>query len=273
MNPLVEALALLTPFDIDRRKVRIGPETDGGYVFVDHIDPSQTILSYGISFEYRFDAEMAARGHRVYMFDHTIDGINATHPNMLYYKEGVAGVSSPEQCLYSIEDHLARFGIEGDRLILKMDVEGAEWDAIGMTPDTVLARFEQIVIEVHGVNAITDTGYREKFCFFFRKLNRLFTLFHVHANNCDGPNGLTIVSGIPVSPLLELSYVRNNVCNKFPSRTLYPTALDFPNVGAKDKLLWFFPFLPTFCSVDDFALCEERAELQERLRLSSAGRL
>jgi hypothetical protein len=264
MNPVVQALALLTPYDIDRPKIRRGPATDGGYVFVDDISPDQAIVSYGISTEYSFDAEMAERGHDVYMFDHTIAGIHGTSNRMYFFREGVAGVTDPSASLYTIEDHLTRHRIAGDRLILKMDVEGAEFAALNALPECVLERFEQIVLEVHGLHQMEDFTYREKFCAVFRKLNRLFTLFHVHANNFDGPNGLHIVSGLPVSNLLELSYVRTGRVKSFPSRTLYPTSFDYPNVPKKDKLLWFFPFLPTSVGLESFAACEELVDLRHR---------
>jgi hypothetical protein len=261
MNPVVEALTMLTPFEIDIQKRRFGPPHDGGYIFANNISPVQSILSYGISTEYTFDREMAEAGHRVYMFDHTIHGINRTHENMIWIREGVAGISDSASGLYSIQDHLIRHDIRGDRLILKMDVESAEFDAIGMAPPEVLGRFEQIALEVHGLDALEDQVRRAKIVTMLRALNKDFTLFHVHANNFDGPNGLAIVSGMPVSSMMELSYIKTSVVQRSPNRTLYPTALDYPNVRQKDKLLWFYPFLPTNLTFTDFVLCENRIEL------------
>ena len=266
MNPVIEALALLTPFDIDIQKRRIGPPGDGGYVFADRLSPSQAVLSYGIGSEYRFDRIMAEAGHTVHMFDHTIAGIERPHPNMLWRREGVAGFSDPANGLYSIEDHLNQHAIEGDGLILKIDVEGAEFDAIGLASDETLARFEQVVIEVHHLAHLANEAFRSHATRMLRKLNRHFTLFHVHANNCDGPDHLNVVCGLPLSNLLELSYVKTSLVNRAPSRTLYPTAFDFPNVPAKDKLLWFFPFLPTSVTIAEFGMCEERLSLIEEAR-------
>ena len=261
MNPVIEALALLTPFDIDIQKRRIGPQEDGGYVFADRLSPSQAVLSYGIGSEYRFDRLMAEAGHAVHMFDHTIEGIERPHPNMLWHREGVAGFSDPANGLYSIEDHLKRHAIEGDRLILKIDVEGAEFDAIGLASDETLSRFEQVVVEVHHLAHLGNDSFRSHATRMLRKLNRHFTLFHVHANNCDGSDGLHIVSGLPVSNLLELSYIRTSLVSRTASRTLYPTVFDYPNVPVKDKLLWFFPFLPTPVSIPEFGMCEERIRI------------
>ena len=56
------------------------------------------------------------------------------------------------QNLFSIKDHLHRHQIRGDRLILKMDVEGTEFDALEAVQDDTLDRFEQIILEVHWLN-------------------------------------------------------------------------------------------------------------------------
>jgi hypothetical protein len=271
MNPVVEALSLLTPFDIDRPKIRIGPNTDGGYILADCISPAQTVLSYGIGTEYRCDIELAERGHDVYMFDHTIEAIQPGNKQLNFFREGVAGGTDISQNLFSIKDHLHRHQIRGDQLILKMDVEGAEFDALEAVPDDTLDRFEQIVFEVHSLNNLDDPDFRNRFRRIFRRLNSTFTLFHVHANNYDGPNGLAIVSGIPVSPLLELSYVRSARVHRRASQTLYPTALDYPNVQGKDKLLWFYPFLPTLLSQESFAACAERVERLQGLKPATKG--
>ena len=261
MNAIFEALALLTPYDIDIPKRRIGPQTDGGYILADCIDPAQSILSYGISTEYRFDCEMALAGHKVFMFDHTISGIEQVSENMMWFREGVGGRSRPADSMFTIEDHLSNKGIQGDRLILKMDVEGYEYEAIGATPEDVLARFEQIVIEIHNLAHLPDGNFRKKFMEVIRKFNRMFTLFHVHANNYDGPDAFHCAGGLPVPNLLELSYIKTAKVSRRQSQTLYPTALDYPNTNQKDKLLWIYPFIPTTADTQQFALCQDRVEL------------
>ncbi len=214
---------------------------------------------------------MAERGHDVYMFDHTIEAIQAENKKLLFFREGVAGRTDISQNLFSIKDHLHRHQIREDQLILKMDVEGAEFDALEAVPDDTLDRFEQIVLEVHWLNNLDNLAFRDRFRRIFLKLNSAFTLFHVHANNWDGPNGLAIVSGVPVSTMFELSYVRSARVHRLPSQTLYPTALDYPNVQGKDKLLWFYPFLPTLVSQESFAACAERVERLHCLKSATKG--
>jgi hypothetical protein len=261
MNPVVETLSLLTPYDIDKAKRRIGQKTDGGYILADCISNAQVVLSYGIGTEYSFDIELAKRGHDVYMFDHTIEGIQSTNKNLHFFCEGVAGRTNETDHLFSIQDHLDRHRISGDRLILKMDVEGGEHEAFETLLDETLNRFEQIVLEIHCLHKLDDFAFRDRFCRIFRRLNSIFTLFHVHANNWDGQNGVSVVGGVPVSSLLELSYIKSSIVHRRPSQTLYPTDLDYPNVTRfQDKLLWFYPFLPTSITKESFVECAARVE-------------
>ncbi|MCI0465841.1 MAG: FkbM family methyltransferase, partial [Beijerinckiaceae bacterium] len=199
MNPVVEALALLTPYDIDKPKIRIGPKTDGGYILADRLSPAQAVLSYGIGKEYRFDSEMARRGHDVYMFDHTIEGIQSKSKKLRFFREGVSSSTDASEVKFSIKDHLDRHRITGQNLILKMDVEGAEYGALEAVPLDTLHRFEQIILEIHWLERLDEFTFRDRFCRVLRRLNSVFTRFHVHANNWNGQNGLSIVGGVPVS--------------------------------------------------------------------------
>ena len=262
MHSIYEALAMLTPYDIDIAKKRIGPYTDGGYVFADCISPMQTVISYGVSTEYQFDQAMAEAGHMVYMFDHTIEGIGAHHKNMRFIREGVGGITQPEKQLYTVHDHLNRFEISGNRLLLKMDVEGWEFDAIWAMPDETLGRFEQIGLEVHDLSLLEDPVYRLIFTRMFEKLNAQFTLFHVHANNCDGPNTVQMIDGFPMWNVLELSYIKTSLVKRSRSRTVYPTVHDYPNLARQEKRMWFFPFMPTDIPLEAFSDCEQRVKAQ-----------
>jgi hypothetical protein len=237
-----EVLKRLRPYDIDLKKIRVGSAFDGGYILADILTPDQVVLSYGLGAEIAFDLEMAGRGHQIHMFDHTIGNLPAMHPHFRFHREGVAGSSEPGTSCYTVEDHLERFAIQGDRLILKMDVEGWEWEVMSRIPEHVLARFEQIGIEVHDFGRMREPEFLDKVLASLENINRHFTLFHVHANN---HNPMECVGGFALYNLLELSYIKTALVKRSPSRTFYPTALDNPNVPDKDDyILSSFPFWP-----------------------------
>ena len=71
---------------------------------------------------------------------------------------------------------VARVGDAGRRLVMKMDVEGAEWESLLATPDEVLQQIDQLAIEFHGVD-------EEQFVRVVSKLRRFFHVAHLHFNN------------------------------------------------------------------------------------------
>ena len=156
-DEIFQTLCLLKPFDVvGIKKIRLGRAQDGGYVLLDAIQPSQQVFSYGISGEVSFDLALAERGNKIFMFDHTIEELPVQHPNFNFVREGISGIGDRDCDLSTLTDHLLRFGNGANNLILKMDVEGAEWEALGLTQGNILAQFEQVVIEVHDLNLITS---------------------------------------------------------------------------------------------------------------------
>ena len=238
-------LSLLTPWDvIGCGKLRIGGNSDGGYVLLDRLRPEQPVLSYGVGLDSSFDFDLARRGHPVFMFDHTVDGPPAAMPpGALFTREGVAASADPEKRLDTVESHLRRHALLGRRdVILKMDVEGSEWQVLSVLPEALLDVFEQIVFEFHWLNGLGREDFAAMVRQTLRRLNTHFTLCHVHANNYAD---LRLVEGVVVPPVLEATYVRSELITRKPNRTLYPTEYDRPNKpDKKDMVLSIYPFMP-----------------------------
>jgi hypothetical protein len=238
-----ETLALLTPHDLPGdRKIRIGGPGDGGYVMVDRLRPAQPVMSFGIGPSVSFDLDLATRGHAVLLFDHTISQLPGEHAGFAWFAEGVAAAPDPARGLHTLADHMAKLPPGGDAPILKMDVEGAEWEVLTETSSALLRRFEQIVLELHDLPRLEDQRFRGMVWRALATLSSAFTLCHVHANNFGR---IEIVSGFPVPETLEVTYIRTDVVRPAPSMTYYPTPLDTGNcLDWPDLPLWFYPFMP-----------------------------
>ena len=241
-DTIFDRLGLLTPWEIDLENSRVGRKGDGGYVVADQIRPKQAVLSYGIADEVSFDVELADAGFKVWQFDHTIPNAPVEHRNITFTREGVAEADKAEEDLFTIETHAERLGIDLDGAILKMDVEGAEWEVFETISEDTLGRFDQIFLELHGLGRLPKPRFARIFTTVMEKLNAQFTLFHVHANNA---RPLVPIENFFVPGLLEVSFVRTNLVARRSSETWYPTNLDFPNVAKRDDLnLWLYPFAP-----------------------------
>ena len=238
-----DVLSLLTPFDIDIPKLRIGRDRDGGYVLAD-LRSREDVISFGISQDVGFERHMAERGHRlIHMFDHTIDGLPEQNERFRFKRIGICAAGESEPNLLTLDQHMAEIGLNTNGLTLKIDVEGYEWGVFANMRPELLLYFEQIIVEVHWLANLGQLAFAQQVSVALKNLNFNFTLFHVHANNhC----GLHVVDGFALPDVLELSYVRNDLVERRPSQTLYPTTLDRGNdPKAADYPLLFYPFLPT----------------------------
>lgn len=258
---IFNALSLLTPYEISVPKVRIGPRRDGAYILAGVMNSSQPVMSFGIGTVYTFDEEAAQRGHDVYMFDHTIGMLTLSNKRMHFYPHGVGPNDIEEQGIYSLNTYLNRHVPQAPDIILKMDVEGAEWDVLDHIEESTLQRFSQITIEIHDLDRLENDHFRRRFVRVMRKLNEIFTIFHVHGNNYVD---LRIVAGFTICPVLELSFVKTSLIERSASQTYYPSSLDLPNLEIKpDHLLWFYPFVPMLSHDDMTAHAYRNAALPQ----------
>ena len=265
---IIRALSLLEPHDvIDRRKIRVGNQNDGGYIMLDMFKKTPMAFSYGLSWNIIFELDLAQRGITVQMFDHTIDRLSIEHTLFRFHKEGIAAETDVEQRLHTLAEHLDRFSENATGMILKLDVEGAEWEALARAPMEILLRFDQIVIEFHNLQLLSDSEFNQKACMALSNLTENFHLFHVHANNCAP---IVVVDSVPIADVIEASYVRKGLVDVARSSTFYPTSLDAPNdFRRSDHLLWFYPFMPTAWSTNAAAAAEfQNAALERIVKLS-----
>ena len=161
----------------------------------------------------------------------------------VFIREGVAAKTDPESKLDTVLSHLRRYRLASRRdVILKMDIEGGEWDIIAALPDKALDAFEQIVVEFHWLENLKRDSFSAQVRAALQRLNERFTLCHVHANVYGG---LRRPAGVVLPNVLEATYVRSDLISRTPNKTFYPTEHDRTNrPGSKDIVLSMYPFVP-----------------------------
>lgn len=238
------ALSLLTPFDVvGGVKTRIGRSEHGGYVLLTRPKLPDALYSFGVGGDISFEYELATRGCKAYLFGKTVDTPPYEHPNLHFSQASVGATNDPAHRLAPIVDSLRRNGDEGRTdLLLKLDIEGSEYTVLSSTDDRILRCFSQILLKAHWLHQLVDLEFCGLFVEAFSKINKLFTLCHVHTDN-RLPVGF--VEGFPAADALELTYIRTDLVRRVPSRTYYPTDLDCANDPTKYEFrLKFFPFYP-----------------------------
>ena len=203
---------------------RTGRDNDGGYIMLDDF-PGGIAYSFGICDDVSWDKDMASRGYDVYMYDHTIDGLPEDNPRFHWSKLGISDGVTDDEGLKTLEELISRNGHENERdMILKMDVEGAEWGFFESVKPETLSQFSQITLELHGM---VNPAYSERILNVLRKINMTHQLIHLHANN----NGTYITAGgKSFCSFIEASYVLRKKYNFSGDYDVkLPLNIDMPN--------------------------------------------
>ena len=218
---LTEVKSVIT----DKGYVRIGDSNDDGYIMLDDFSSDMKAYSFGINKDVSWDKQMANDyGMDIYMYDHTIDGLPEDNVHFHYFQRGISGVDRPEEKVYSLETLIRNNGHEdNDNLILKIDVEGAEWDVLNNTPSEVFAKYRQIAFELHDF----DHPEKEKdIISALVKLNKTHFPVWVHGNNHVSA---MCVEDIVLPTALEILYLNKTYYRYEEAEVQFPWELDAPN--------------------------------------------
>lgn len=209
---------------VGKNFVRIGKHNDGGYLMVDDFQKSGVAYSFGINDDISWDTHMANRGYEIFMYDPTIDALPANNYKFHFFKEGIAGFEFKNHSLNTL-DHFLQTNehANNDNMILKMDVEGAEWSFLATVQPETLSKFDQMVFEFHDLIQAKDQSVMNATLSCIKKINRTHSLVHLHANNSGSL--LILDDKILIPDVLELTYVKTenyqliddeNICLPIP---------------------------------------------------------
>jgi len=211
---------LLMPHKYDK-KIRIGPNRDGGYVLAGDLINCERLLSIGCKNETGFEEEFLRHNQ---------------NPNIkcqIYDVEGACDLASrDERVLFSLKkieniEHVVENSLS---TIIQMDIEGGEFECLSSHSGN-FQNVWQMIIEFHFYDSIIKNYNLTDI---FAKLNSSFYLIHMHGNNHRG----YIHSGIP--QVLECTYVNKGLFKTIPEKetSAFPIkGLDFPNSISKKEML------------------------------------
>jgi hypothetical protein len=170
---------------------RFGERHDGGYLMCGNLlSAVQSAYSYGINGYDKWGCDISSK------FDvtaHQYDCFNTTRPacpsgSTVFHAECVSDTTQTldGRIFDTISNQLAKNGDRSKRIVLKIDVEGAEWDSLFSVSDRILEQIDQIAVEFHWVE---DEGFHwvppDKYLRVVRRLKQFFEVAHIHFNNAS----------------------------------------------------------------------------------------
>jgi hypothetical protein len=235
-----QAIRMMRPHDAGIPLIRMGPDSDGGYLVPDDLDGIKACFSPGVGRQYGFELDCLRKGMEVYMADGSVpqpddlpDGMHFL-PRYLMTKVEFSDVHLTDYRKGSItlKSWVSESGLEEqDELMLQMDVEGFEYDILLAQSDTFRKRFRVMVVEFHGLDLLCISSFCAEFRQLFGKLLGTHEIVHVHPNN--NPERLFPVAGIAIPRLLEITFLRKDRFRKKRRATVFPHPLDRPNIPHK----------------------------------------
>jgi hypothetical protein len=119
-------------------------------------------------------------------------------------------------------------------LLLQMDIEGFEYQALLNISDTLLKRFRIMVIEFHYLNEFWNPRFFEIAKAVFEKILNSHACVHIHPNNCCGVNKRF---GMEIPSVAEFTFYRKDKISSLVYETKFPNPLDFDNTNKKSIFL------------------------------------
>ena len=160
---------------------RFGSVNDGGYLMCDNLSQGvQSAYSYGVGANDEFGCDVSRRyGVPVHQYDCFDPARPTCQGGRFVFNEECIGPRAERngpRLFDTLQNQVSKNLDTGKRLIVKIDVEGAEWDSLLATPDAVLDQIDQMPMELHGVN-------EWRFVELVRRLKQKFYLVNLHFNN------------------------------------------------------------------------------------------
>ena len=209
-------------------EIRVGCEHDGGYVMHD-FDAAEVdgALSIGVGPDVSWDNDIVRKGVKVDLFDPTIKRMPDKVPGGRFHRIGIGSVDSPDATYVPLPKLREIAGLsDASNIVLKIDVEGAEWTSLRNLPDGELSRYTQIAIEMHNLGRITDQKYFDSVIEVLNALASNHTPIHLHANNYAPLNKF---GNFWFPDAIEVTYVRTHANHVYESKTKVASLLDSPN--------------------------------------------
>jgi hypothetical protein len=207
---------------------RYGEDHDGGYLACRNLlSDVRSAYSYGISGYDGWGCEVSTE---LNVPVHQYDCFDTRHPSCptgtpIFHAECIASSRSTDaqgRVFDSMENQIASNGDSEKHIIVKVDVEGAEWDSMLKTPDPVFERIDQMIFEFHGVDRNIARS-REVIL----RLKKFFHVAHLHINNYSCRPGLQPFGGWAY----EVTFVSKRLATVDPGGTSVrlPNPLDSRN--------------------------------------------
>lgn len=201
-------LKYLAPYKYLGKIHRVGGKTDGSYVVpINMLGKNTYLISGGIEDNNRFEIYLASSGSTGIQIDNSITKPPQSHNNLQFLNSTLGNIDKPG---YVSLESLINKAPKNKKILVKIDIEGSEIEALGSLSFKNLKRIDCLVMELHNLGSITSKKDE-----IYNLLNRLHKAnlrsIFVQANNAC----LTYtLAGTLIPDNIEITYVKKYKTSK-----------------------------------------------------------
>lgn len=231
-----ELIELLSAIQLSTFKVelaRVGGDNDGGYLVPVAQMPFNRCFSPGVGLSVEFEKALAKDGTFCHLLDASVDDPGLSRESFEFQNKFLGVASNVKEL--SMEDWIKPYVRDDEKIILQMDIDGAEYEILASTERSILRIFSVIIIEFHNLHRLMDSSHFPLISSVFKKMLREFNIVHMHVNNCAKSHRF---KQMQIWPVVEFTFLKKEYCTDSEEGLKIPHPLDQPNIlGRKNFVI------------------------------------
>lgn len=224
----------LHPYRFENDLIRVGPNKDGGYLIPNDLEGIHACFSPGVGDCSEFELWCFNRGIEIFLADGSIDHppLENSSVNYNFLKKYLGSRDDSKSISLNtwVQSNVSQ---EEHDLLLQMDIEGAEYDCLINTPESMLNRFRIMVIEFHDLDRLWETTFFNDAKVVFEKILKNHKCVHIHPNNHIK---IESKNHIDIPPVTEFTFIRKDRIKSDVFATKFPHRLDFDNAPSQPTI-------------------------------------
>jgi len=191
--------------DSGHKLIRIGANTDGGYLIPNILDQVEYCFSPGVGNSTTFEDHLLKDNIISFLADSTVD-YNGKHD---FIKKNLNCFNDEKNITLENWMNEKLHNKLNNKLLLQMDIEGSEIEVIYNTSQECLDRFKIIIIEFHNFEEIFIPLGLKIYNDIFDKILKTHNIVHIHPNNISGT--INFLNN-KISGLYEITFINKKDC-------------------------------------------------------------
>jgi hypothetical protein len=229
-----DTLKKLMPYEVGFELIRLGENSDGGYLLPKDFAEIKYCYSAGVGFVTQFEKDLEEKFDIKSKMLDICDVPKNLLPKKSKFIKKKLSINKSDQNI-SINEFIDT----QDEIILKLDIEGDEYSNLIDLDEKKIPYIRILILEIHDLRNLRSPFFFKIFNEVVEKLSKYFYFCHLHPNNTSK---VKKIGKLKIPDMLELTLINKKRVKFVPSKKLkLPHVLDRKTDPSKMEI-YFQPY-------------------------------